>query len=120
VRAVTGIERYLAVVASSSSTLIRIYLTDIRLSAHLVMALYLGAAGHRSCKEREIVKLIRHASSPRSGTELSQMNGCKKMQARQRVESPLWIDCPRPRLEEVESDVWGPMDRPKSEAEPNV
>lgn len=78
VRAVTGIGRYLAAVTSSSGTLICICLTDTRLSAHLVMALYLGAARHSrwgNRKERETVILIRYPSSPQSGMELSGLNG---------------------------------------------
>lgn len=47
--------------------------------------------------------------------ELSGLNGCKKMQAKQREISPLQIDRPRPRLEKVESDGWGPRNLPKSD-----
>lgn len=116
VSAVIEIERFERCIASSSPK-IRVCLTDTKLSARLVMVLYLSASVHRSgrCKERQVKMLIRHPSSPRSGAELSWVDGREDMQARQRVELPPQIDRPRPRLGEVEldRDKLGSRDTPR-------
>lgn len=75
VSAVMGIEGHL-VPAESSGPLLLMCLTDSRLNARLVMALYLAATGHRSWwprMERMAVVPIRHASSPQSVAELCRL-----------------------------------------------
>ena len=75
VSAVMGIEGHLVPVESSSSLLL-MCLSDSSLNARLVMALYLGATGHRSRgphMARKAMVPIRHSSSPRSVAELCRL-----------------------------------------------